>query len=135
MLTIDPITLKEPNRVADWILESPDRFEFLVDTLFTMRQQYPERELRVALEKDGEDDVLIVAPSDESVFRFRYSDYSAIAENLEPYRDGASYKSFVERYTDWRKQFEEWWYGYQRFATLLSSTRADKKPVVPHPLE
>ena len=121
MLTIDPLTMKEPNRVADWILESPDRFEFLVDTLFVMRQQFPERELVVALE-DGDDDVLVVVPSDEPAFRFRFSDYRAIAENLEPYRDGANYKSFVERYTHWRKQFEEWWYGYQRFATLLHST-------------
>ena len=132
MLTIDPITLKEPNRVADWILESPDRFEFLIDTLFVMRNQYPERELVVALE-DGDDDVLVVAPSDESIFRFRYSDYRAIAENLEPYRDGAGYKSFVERYTDWRKQFEEWWYGYQRFATLLGATSADKTSVMHTP--
>jgi len=134
MLTIDPITLKEPNRVADWMLESPDRFEFLVDTLFVMRNQFPERELVVALE-DGDDDVLCVAPSDESVFRFRYSDYRAIAENLEPYRDGTGYKSFVQRYTDWRKQFQEWWYGYQRFATLLSSTNADKNPVIHTPLK
>ena len=134
MLTIEPITLKEPNRVADWLVESPDRFEFLVDTLFVMRQQYPERELVVALE-DGDDDVLVVAPSDESIFRFRYSDYRAIAEDLEPYRDGASYKSFVERYTHWRKQFEEWWYGYQRFAVLLSATDTDKPSVTHTPLE
>jgi len=97
-----------------------------------MRNQYPERELVVALE-DGDDDVLVVAPSDESIFRFRYSDYRAIAENLEPYRDGAGYKSFVERYTDWRKQFEEWWYGYQRFATLLGATSADKTSVMHTP--
>lgn len=132
MLTIDPITLKDPNRVADWILESPDRFEFLVDTLFVMRNQYPERELVVALD-DGDDDVLVVAPSDESVFRFRYSDYRAIAENIEPYRDGAGYKSFVKRYTSWRKQFDAWWYGYQRFATLLSATSTDKKSVIDTP--
>jgi len=130
MLTIDPIVLKNPNRVADWMMESPDRFEFLVDTLFVMRNQYPDRELVVELE---DDDVLVVAPSDEPAFRFRYSDYRAIAENLEPYRDGANYKSFVERYTHWRKQFEEWWYGYQRFATLLSMTRTDENPVIPSP--
>jgi hypothetical protein len=132
MLTIDPIILKEPNRVADWMMESPDRFEFLINTLFVMRQQYPERELRVELDSD-DDDVLIVAPSDMPVFRFRYSDYSAIAENLEPYRDGTAYKSFVERYTHWRKQFEEWWYGYQRFATLLRTARTDEKPIIPSP--
>jgi hypothetical protein len=132
MLTIDPIVLKNPNRVADWMIESPDRFEFLVDTLFVMRQQYPERELRVELESD-DDDVLVVTPSDTPAFRFRYSDYRAIAGNLEPYRDGASYQSFVERYTDWRKQFEEWWYGYQRFATLLSTIRTDEKPMISSP--
>jgi hypothetical protein len=124
--------LKNPNRVADWVLESPDRFEFLVDTLFVMRNQYPERELVVALE-DGNDDVLVVAPSDEPAFRFRYSDYRAIAETIEPYRDGTGYKSFVERYTSWRKQFDEWWYGYQRFATLLSATNADEKSVMHTP--
>jgi len=134
MLTIDPIVLKKPNRVADWILESPDRFEFLIDTLFVMRNQYPERELVVALE-DGDDDVLIVAPSDEPAFRFRYSEYRGVAEDLEPYRDGTSYKSFVERYTHWRKQFEEWWYGYQRFATLLGATDTDKPSVIHTPLE
>ena len=134
MLTIDPLTLKEPNRVADWLIESPDRFEFLVDTLFVMRQHYPERELVVALDRD-DDDVLVVAPSDESIFRFRYSDYRAIAENLEPYRDGTGYKSFVERYTDWRKQFEEWWYGYQRLALQLNSTSTDKNPVIHTPLK
>jgi hypothetical protein len=132
MLMIDPIRLREPNRVADWVLESPDRFEFLIDTLFVMRNQYPERELVVELEK-SDDDVLVVAPSDEAAFRFRYSDYRAIAENLEPYRDGTAYKSFVERYTHWRKQFEEWWYGYQRFAMLIESTRTDEKPVVQSP--
>jgi len=131
MLSVDPIILKEPNRVADWILESPDRFEFLVDTLFVMRQQFPERELVVALE-DGDDDVLVVVPSDEPAFRFRYSDYRAIAEDLEP-MDAAGYKSFVERYTRWRKQFEEWWYGYQRFATVLSASRTDENPVIPSP--
>jgi hypothetical protein len=121
MLTIDPIILKEPNRVADWMMESPDRYEFLCDTLFVMRNQYPERELVVALE-DGEDDILIVAPSDEPAFRFRYSEYRTIAED-----------SFVERYTTWRKQFDEWWYGYQRFATLLSTTRTDENPIVHTP--
>jgi len=134
MLTIDPIVLKNPNRVADWLIESPDRFEFLMDTLFVMRNQYPERELVVALE-DGDDDVLVVAPSDESIFRFRYSDYRRVSENLEPYRDGADYKSFVERYTHWRKQFEEWWYGYQRFAVLLSATDTDKPSVTHTPLK
>jgi len=134
MLTIDPIVLKNPNRVADWMIESPGRFEFLVDTLFVMRQQFPERELVVELQED-DDDVLVVAPSDEPAFRFRYSEYRAIAENLEPYRDGAGYKSFVERYTAWRKQFEEWWYGYQRFATLLSATNTDKPSVIHTPLE
>jgi hypothetical protein len=129
MLTIDPIVLKNPNRVADWLIESPNRFEFLVNTLFVMRQQYPERELCVELDSD-DDDVLVVAPSDEPVFRFRYSEYRTIAENLEPHRDGAGYESFVERYTDWRRQFEEWWYGYQRFAMLLSSTDMNKKSVV-----
>jgi len=133
MLTIDPIILKEPNRIADWILESPARFEFLIDTLFIMRQQYPEQELVVGLE-DDDDDVLVVAlsDSDEPAFRFRYSEYRAVPETLEPYRDGAGYKSFVERYTHWRKQFQQWWYGYQRFARLLSSTHAEKNPVV-HP--
>jgi hypothetical protein len=133
MLTIDPIVLKKPNRVADWLIESPDRFEFLIDTLFVVRNQYPERELVVALE-DGDDDVLVVAPSDDPPFRFRYSEYRAIAEDLEP-MDAAGYKSFVERYTHWRKQFEEWWYGYQRFATLLSATSADEKSVIHTPLE
>ena len=134
MLTIDPLVLKNPNRVADWILESPDRFEFLMDTLFVMRNQYPERGLVVALE-DGDDDVLVVAPSDEPAFRFRYSEYRAVAEDLEPHRNSTGYKSFVERYTHWRKQFEEWWYGYQRFATLLSATRKDKQSVIHTPLE
>jgi hypothetical protein len=134
MLTIDPITVKNPNRVADWMMESRGRFEFLVDTLFVMRNQFPERELVVELDSD-DDDVLSVAPSGESAFRFRYSDYRAIAENLEPYRDGADYASFVKRYTHWRKQFEEWWYGYQRFATLISSADTEKNPVVQTPLE
>ena len=128
MLTIDPIVLKKPNHVADWLIESPDRFEFLVDTLFVMRNQYPERELVVELDS-GDDDVLVVAPSDEPAFRFRYSEYRRVSENLEPHRNNAGYKSFVERYTDWRRQFEEWWYGYQRFATLLSATSADQKSV------
>jgi hypothetical protein len=132
MLTIDPIVLKNPNRVADWVVGSPDRFEFLIDTLFVMRQQFPERELQVELE-DGDDAVLVVTPSDESAFRFRYSEYHAIAENLEPYRDGASYRSFVKQYTHWRKQFEEWWYGYQRFATLLRSTSTNEQSVIHTP--
>ena len=130
MLTIDPIILKNPNRVADWIMESPDRFDFLVYTLFVVCQQYPERELVVALE---DDDVLCVAPSDEPPLQFRYSEYRRVSESLEPYRDGAAYKSFVERYTRWRKQFDQWWYGYQRFATLLSATRTDENQVMHTP--
>jgi hypothetical protein len=134
MLTIDPIVLKNPDRIAAWIAESPDRFEFLMDTLFVMRNQFPERELVVELDRD-DDDVLCVVPSDEPMFQFRYSEYCAIAESLEPFRDGASYKSFVERYTHWRKQFSEWWDGYQRFATLLGATDTGKKTAAHTQLE
>jgi hypothetical protein len=132
MLTVDPIVLKDPKCIADWIVESPNRFEFLVDTLFVMRQQFPERELRVELE-DGDEDVLVVTPSDEPAFRFRYSEYCAIAKELEPHRNDMGYQSFVERYTAWRKQLEEWWYGYQRFATLLRSTSTNKQSVIHTP--
>jgi hypothetical protein len=132
MLTVDPIAFKDPNRIADWVVKSPDRFEFLVDTLFVMRQQFPERELRVELE-DGDDAVLVVTPSDEPAFRFRHSEYCAIVKGLEPYRNDTGYQSFVERYAAWRKQFEEWWYGYQRFATLLRSTSTNKRAVIHTP--
>ncbi len=127
MLTIDPIVLKNPNRVADWISKNPDRFVFLMDTLFMMRDQYPEQGLVVELE---DDDVLCVASSDEHPFRFHYSDYRKVAESFEAYRDDSGYKSFVERYTRWCKEFQEWWYGYQRFAELISSTGASEQSVV-----
>jgi hypothetical protein len=132
MLTVDPIVLKNPSRVANWIVESPNRFEFLVDTLFVMRQQYPEQELVVELE-EGDDDVIVVTPSDESAFRFRYSEYRKISENLGPHQDGMGYKSFVERYTAWRKQFEKWWCGYQQFAVYLNAHDANKEPVIRTP--
>jgi hypothetical protein len=121
MLTVDPIVVRNPNRIADWVMGSPDRYEFLRDTLFVMRNQYPERELVVELDSD-DDDVLIVTPSEETAFRFRHSEYREISEN-----------SLIERYTTWRKQFDEWWYGYQQFAVYLNAHNADKKPVIHTP--
>jgi hypothetical protein len=84
-----------------------ERIPFLMDTLFTMRQQYPDTELIVSLDPT-DDDVVLVEPSGMEPYRFRVSEYRAIEETLQPYHSSAGYRDFIRRYM-------EWWHCYRVF--------------------
>ena len=112
MVTVDPIVIHDPQRLADWLVAAPQRFEFLLDTLFTLRNQYPSLELTLEV---VDDDTVQITPSGYEPQRYRVSEYRAIADTLEPMRSGSGYAEFVKNYTDWRGRFQTWWHSWQAF--------------------
>jgi hypothetical protein len=114
MVDCEPVTLKDPHRFSDWMTARQERIPFLMDTLFTMRRQFPGTELIVSLDPT-DDDVVLVEPSGMEPYRFRVSEYLAIKETLRPSRNSAGYRDFVRCYREWRNQYLAWWDSYRRF--------------------
>jgi len=112
MLTIEPMVVHEPQRLADWLVSDPKRFEFFLDTLYTVRNQYPSTELTVVL---TDDDTVQITPSGYDPQQYRVSAYRAIADTLEPMQRSTGYAEFVKNYTDWRGRFQTWWHSWQAF--------------------
>jgi len=118
MNRVELITLKDPYRFYDWMTAHPQRIPFLMDVMFTMRQQHPDTELIFSLDPSN-DDVVFVEPSGMEPYQFRVSDYRAIKETLQFYQSNASYRNFVRRYRDWCNQFQEWIRSYSDYITRL----------------
>ena len=119
MNRIELVTLKDPYRFYDWMTAHPQRIPFLMDVMFTMRQQYPDTELIFSLDP-SDDDVVFVEPYGfAEPYQFRVSDYHAIKETLQFYQSDASYRNFIRRYRNWRHQFRAWWDSYRDYIKRL----------------
>ena len=121
MNRIEVVTLKDPDRFSDWMSAREERIQFLVDVMFTMRQQYPDAELVFSLDST-DDDAVIVEPSGSEPVRFRVSECRAINETLQPCQSGAGYCDFVRSYTEWYGLFEAWVRGYREYMTQLEQS-------------
>jgi len=118
MKGIGLIKLKDPHGICEWAKAHQERIPFLMDTMFTMCQHYPDTELFFSLDPT-DDDVLIVEPYEVDPYRFRLSEYLEIEEMLQPYQYSASYREFIRSYRDWRKRFRAWWRSYSDYMKNL----------------
>jgi hypothetical protein len=118
MNDIELIKLKEPHRFSEWVTTRQERISFLMDTMFTMCEHYPDTELVFSLDPTN-DDVLIVEPYGSDPYRFRLSEYLEIEEMLQPYQYSASYREFIRSYRDWRNRFRAWWRSYSDYIKNL----------------
>jgi len=112
------IKLKDSHRFWEWAKARQERISFLMDTMFTMCQHYPDTELVFSLDP-ADDDVIIVEPRGIEPYRFCLSRYRAIEEMLRPHQHSVSYRDFIRSYRDWCSKFQAWWSSYSDYMASL----------------